>query len=148
MRRTGRGRSDATGPAIVSAGPAREITNATAGVHRGARERGDVAADGRGSAGRPHIYVDQVMKSELTNIVCSTTSWEEIMQLDRRNFLQVTAGAMMFSASPHITEAQSSSEAGSKKGTRVITLGTRSGPTPDLYRAQCRMCLSQMVLPT
>jgi ribonuclease BN (tRNA processing enzyme) len=74
------------------------------------------------------------MKSQLTNIVCSMTSWEEIMKLDRRNFLQVTAGAVAFSASPHITKAQSG--AGSKKGTRVITLGTRSGPAPDLYRAQ------------
>jgi ribonuclease BN (tRNA processing enzyme) len=57
------------------------------------------------------------------------------MKLDRRNFLQVTAGAVAFSASPQISKAQSSSGAASK-GTRVITLGTRSGPTPDLYRAQ------------
>jgi ribonuclease BN (tRNA processing enzyme) len=58
------------------------------------------------------------------------------MKLDRRNFLQVTAGALAFSASPHVTKAQSSAGAGSKKGTRVITLGTRSGPAPDLHRAQ------------
>ncbi len=58
------------------------------------------------------------------------------MKLDRRNFLQATAGAVAFSGSPHITKAQSSSGADSKKGTRVIALGTRSGPTPDLYRAQ------------
>jgi ribonuclease BN (tRNA processing enzyme) len=76
------------------------------------------------------------MKSKLTDIVCSITSWEEIMKLDRRNFLHVTAWAVAFSASPHVTKTQSISGAGSKKGTRVITLGTRSGPAPDLNRAQ------------
>jgi ribonuclease BN (tRNA processing enzyme) len=58
------------------------------------------------------------------------------MKLDRRNFLQVTAGAVALSALPQVTKAQSRGEAGSKKGTRVITLGTRSGPTPDPHRAQ------------
>jgi ribonuclease BN (tRNA processing enzyme) len=55
------------------------------------------------------------------------------MKLDRRNFLQIAAGAV---ALPQVTKAQSSSGTGSKNGTRVITLGTRSGPTADLYRAQ------------
>src|SRR5262249_13706539 len=58
------------------------------------------------------------------------------MRLDRRNFLQVAAGAVALSALPQVTKAQSSSGTGSKKGTRVITLGTRSGPTADLFRAQ------------
>src|SRR5215471_12223676 len=59
------------------------------------------------------------------------------MKLDRRNFLQVAAGAVALSALPLVTnKAQSSSGSGSKKGTRVITLGTRSGPTADLHRAQ------------
>ena len=58
------------------------------------------------------------------------------MKLDRRRFLQVTAGAVALSALPKVVKAQLSSGAGSKKGTRVITLGTRSGPTPDLRRAQ------------
>jgi ribonuclease BN (tRNA processing enzyme) len=40
------------------------------------------------------------------------------------------------SALPKLIKAQPNSGAGSKKGTRVITLGTRSGPTPDLHRAQ------------
>lgn len=58
------------------------------------------------------------------------------MKLSRRNFLQVTAGAVALSASPHVTSAQSTSETASTKRTRVITLGTRSGPAPDLHRAQ------------
>jgi ribonuclease BN (tRNA processing enzyme) len=58
------------------------------------------------------------------------------MKLDRRSFLQVTAGTVALSALPKAIKAQPSSGAGSKKGTRVITLGTRSGPTPDLHRAQ------------
>ena len=58
------------------------------------------------------------------------------MKLDRRGFFQVTAGAVAASALPKVVKAQPSNGAGSKKGTRVITLGTRSGPTPDLHRAQ------------
>jgi ribonuclease BN (tRNA processing enzyme) len=58
------------------------------------------------------------------------------MKLDRRNFLQVTAGTVAVSALPQFAKAQSSNGEGSKKGTRVITLGTRSGPSPDLHRAQ------------
>jgi ribonuclease BN (tRNA processing enzyme) len=58
------------------------------------------------------------------------------MKLDRRRFLQVTAGVVALSALPNVVKGQLSSGAGSKKGTRVITLGTRSGPRPDLRRAQ------------
>lgn len=58
------------------------------------------------------------------------------MKLDRRSFLQITAGTLALSAVPKVIKAQPSNGAGSKKGTRVITLGTRSGPTPDLERAQ------------
>jgi hypothetical protein len=71
--------------------------------------------------------------SKVTDIVYAGT---EIMKLDRRNFLRVAAGAVALSASPQVAKAQSSSGTGSKKGTRVITLGTRSGPTADLHRAQ------------
>jgi hypothetical protein len=46
-------RSLATGPAIGSPRLAREITDATAGVHRGAWQRGGVAGGGAGAAGRP-----------------------------------------------------------------------------------------------
>lgn len=58
------------------------------------------------------------------------------MKMDRRNFLQAAARVAALSALPRVTKAQSSNGAGSKTGTRVITLGTRSGPTPDLQRAQ------------
>jgi len=58
------------------------------------------------------------------------------MKLHRRNFLQATAGAAALSALPALSLAQSSSGP-PKKGTRFITLGTRSGPTPDVHRAQC-----------
>ena len=58
------------------------------------------------------------------------------MKLDRRRFLQLTAGVVALSALPNVVKGQLSSGAGSKKGTRVITLGTRSGPRPDLRRAQ------------
>src|SRR4029077_45073 len=39
------------------------------------------------------------------------------------------------SALPNVSRAQSN--AAPRKGTRFIALGTRSGPTPDLNRAQC-----------
>jgi ribonuclease BN (tRNA processing enzyme) len=58
------------------------------------------------------------------------------MKLDRRSFLQVSAGALALSTVPKVVKAQPISGGSSKKGTRVITLGTRSGPTPDLHRAQ------------
>jgi ribonuclease BN (tRNA processing enzyme) len=57
------------------------------------------------------------------------------MKLDRRNFLQVAAGAVA-PALTQVTKAQSTVGVDAKRGTRVITLGTRSGPTPDLHRAQ------------
>src|SRR5215470_12126948 len=58
------------------------------------------------------------------------------MNLHRRNFLQLAAGAAALSAVPQLSNAQSSGGNASKR-TRFITLGTRSGPTPDLHRAQC-----------
>jgi ribonuclease BN (tRNA processing enzyme) len=58
------------------------------------------------------------------------------MNLHRRNFLQVTAGAAALSAFRNVSRAQTPGAA-PRKGTRFITLGTRSGPTPDLHRAQC-----------
>jgi len=59
------------------------------------------------------------------------------MKLHRRNFLQVAAGAAVLSALPNVSRAQSSGGGAPTKGTRFITLGTRSGPTPDVHRAQC-----------
>ena len=58
------------------------------------------------------------------------------MNLDRRNFLQIAAGAVALFPLPRVAKAQSSTGNGSTKGTRVVTLGTRSGPTPDIHRAQ------------
>ena len=58
------------------------------------------------------------------------------MMLDRRIFLQAAASALPLLALPQATKAQLSSGSDSKKGTRVVTLGTRSGPTPDVERAQ------------
>jgi ribonuclease BN (tRNA processing enzyme) len=55
----------------------------------------------------------------------------------RRQFLHLAAGAAALPAVSHFAWAQPSSEVvSSKKGTRVITLGTRSGPTPTVGRAQ------------
>ena len=59
------------------------------------------------------------------------------MKLHRRNLLQVAAGAAALSALPNVSRAQSNGESPAAKGTRFITLGTRSGPTPDVSRAQC-----------
>jgi ribonuclease BN (tRNA processing enzyme) len=59
------------------------------------------------------------------------------MQPHRRNFLQAAAGAAALSALASVSRAQSGGGGTPKKGTRFITLGTRSGPTPDLHRAQC-----------
>jgi ribonuclease BN (tRNA processing enzyme) len=52
----------------------------------------------------------------------------------RRQFLHLAAGAAALPAMSCIATAQPREVA--TKGTRVVTLGTRSGPTPDLLRAQ------------
>src|SRR6266550_2086032 len=53
----------------------------------------------------------------------------------RRHFLHLAAGAAALPAVLRIARAQPSSEV-SKKGTRVITLGTKNGPFPTVGRAQ------------
>src|SRR5215470_17122796 len=59
------------------------------------------------------------------------------MMLPRRTLLHLAASAAVLPAVPRIAGAQPSSEvAVSKKGTRLITLGTRSGPFPTVGRAQ------------
>jgi len=58
------------------------------------------------------------------------------MTPDRRNFLRVAARAVALSALPQVANAQSTNGTSSRRATRVITLGTRSGPTADLHRAQ------------
>ena len=59
------------------------------------------------------------------------------LKLPRRSFLHLAAGTVALPALSRIVRAQPSSEvASSKKGTRVFTLGTRSGPTPTVGRAQ------------
>jgi len=59
------------------------------------------------------------------------------MMLPRRTLLHLAASAAVLPAVPRIAGAQPSSEvAVSKKGTRLITLGTRSGPNPTVGRAQ------------
>src|SRR5947207_921229 len=52
----------------------------------------------------------------------------------RRQFLHLAAGAAALPALSRIATAQPGEVA--TKRTRVITLGTRSGPTADLHRAQ------------
>src|SRR5437899_9682128 len=55
----------------------------------------------------------------------------------RRQFLQLAAGAASLPAVLRLAGAQPNSEAASrKKGTRVITLGTKNGPFPSAGRAQ------------
>jgi ribonuclease BN (tRNA processing enzyme) len=60
------------------------------------------------------------------------------MKFPRRKFLHLAAGATALPVVSRIAWAQqpSSEAVSSKKGTRVITLGTRSGPTPTVSRAQ------------
>lgn len=59
------------------------------------------------------------------------------MKLPRRRFLGLAAAAVVLPALPRIAWPQATGEAASsKKGTRVITLGTRSGPAPTVGRAQ------------
>jgi ribonuclease BN (tRNA processing enzyme) len=63
--------------------------------------------------------------------------FENAMKLVRRQFLHLAAGAAALPALSRVARAQPSSEVvSSKKGTRVITLGTRSGPYPTVGRAQ------------
>jgi ribonuclease BN (tRNA processing enzyme) len=62
-------------------------------------------------------------------------NWEGNMKLPhRRQFLHLAAGAVTLPAISRIATAQPSGVATNK--TRVVTLGTRSGPTADLHRAQ------------
>jgi ribonuclease BN (tRNA processing enzyme) len=56
------------------------------------------------------------------------------MKLPRRSFFRLAAGAAALQAMSRGAAAQQSEIA--TKGTRVVTLGTRSGPTADLHRAQ------------
>jgi ribonuclease BN (tRNA processing enzyme) len=56
------------------------------------------------------------------------------MKLPRRKFLHLAARAAALPAMSCIATAQPRGVA--TRGTRVVTLGTRSGPTPDLQRAQ------------
>src|SRR5215472_43935 len=59
------------------------------------------------------------------------------MILPRRTLLHLAASAAALPALSRIAGAQPSSQvASSKKGTRLITLGTRSGPNPTVWRAQ------------
>jgi ribonuclease BN (tRNA processing enzyme) len=59
------------------------------------------------------------------------------MKLRRRKFLHLAVGAAALPAVSHFAWAQPSSGIVSpKKGTRVITLGTRGGPAPTVGRAQ------------
>jgi ribonuclease BN (tRNA processing enzyme) len=57
------------------------------------------------------------------------------MKLPRRQFLHLAAGAAALPVMSQVASAQPSSEV-SKKGTRVITLGTKNGPFPTVGRAQ------------
>jgi ribonuclease BN (tRNA processing enzyme) len=52
----------------------------------------------------------------------------------RRKFLHLAAGAAALPAVSRFASAQTPPKP--KPGTRLITLGTRSGPTPDVHRAQ------------
>ena len=58
-----------------------------------------------------------------------------MLKFPRREFLHLAAGAAALPAMLRIARAQPSSEV-SKKGTRVITLGTKNGPFPTVGRAQ------------
>jgi len=59
------------------------------------------------------------------------------VKFPRRQFLHLAAGAAASSAVFPSAWGQSNNEgASSKKGTRVITLGTKNGPFPEAGRAQ------------
>jgi hypothetical protein len=55
------------------------------------------------------------------------------MKLPRRRFLHLAASAAAVPAVSRFAWAQTPPKP--KPGTRLITLGTRSGPTPDVHRA-------------
>ena len=55
------------------------------------------------------------------------------MKIHRRNFLHLAAGATALSAVSRSARAQTVVP---KTGTRLITLGTQSGPPPRAHRAQ------------
>jgi ribonuclease BN (tRNA processing enzyme) len=54
----------------------------------------------------------------------------------RRQFLHLAAGAAASAVSPFAWGQSDNEVASSKKGTRVITLGTKNGPFPEAGRAQ------------
>ena len=54
----------------------------------------------------------------------------------RRQFLHLAVGAAASAVSPFAWGQSSNEVASSKKGTRVITLGTKNGPFPEAGRAQ------------
>jgi ribonuclease BN (tRNA processing enzyme) len=56
-----------------------------------------------------------------------------IVKLPRRKFLHLAAGAAALRFAPHTARAQAVRP---KTGTRLITLGTQSGPPPRAHRAQ------------
>ena len=59
------------------------------------------------------------------------------MKLSRHQFLHLAASAAALPAVSRIARAQTSTEGvPPKKGTRVITLGTKNGPSPTVGRAQ------------
>src|SRR6267142_362541 len=59
------------------------------------------------------------------------------MKLPRRKFLRLAAGAVALPTISRNATAQSSREVTPPENrTRIITLGTRSGPTPTVGRAQ------------
>jgi ribonuclease BN (tRNA processing enzyme) len=57
------------------------------------------------------------------------------MKLPRRQFLHLAAGAAALPALPRVAGAQAGLPQ-LKAGTRLITLGTRGGPNPTVWRAQ------------
>ena len=58
-------------------------------------------------------------------------------KLPRREFLTLAAGAAALPALSRIARAQPGSEVSTaRKGTRVITLGTKNGPNLSVGRAQ------------
>jgi ribonuclease BN (tRNA processing enzyme) len=61
------------------------------------------------------------------------------MKLARRKFLHLAAGAAVLPAPSRFAWAQTTLR--SKTGTRLITLGTRGGPNPTVWRAQASNAL-------
>src|SRR5262249_24429520 len=70
------------------------------------------------------------------NVACQCFGGN-VMKRPRRQFLHLAAGAAASAAVSPFAWGQSKNEvASSKKGTRVITLGTKNGPFPEAGRAQ------------